>query len=110
MTKNLNNFEGIEIETFTNGKEIKDYLKATPEETAIFLFLDLRMPVMTGFEFLDWYEQNRTHKNLKIYVVSSTLKSNEIEQAKHYGCVEDFIEKPITADRLQSILQLPLKD
>lgn len=61
------------------------------------IFLDVNMPVMNGFEFLDalkakpdWYN----HTN--VYMLTSSLREEDKEQALTHSCVKRYFEKPIS--------------
>ena len=86
--------------------EVLDRIESeSPTECPDIMLLDLDMPVMNGFEFLDTYESklNRLNPNLKIYIVSTTLSTEEKEKAKSYKSVTDFIGKPIDPDRMEEV-------
>ena len=70
------------------------------------MFLDLNMPVMGGWEFLDEMTEKNyiTHfPNLKVIVLSSTIDPKDIEKSKSYPMVLDFLSKPITREMLESL-------
>lgn len=102
-----------EIITANNGEEALQYLdslKPNPldEETKKrpeFIFLDLNMPVMGGWEFLDRFsEANYPHYNTtKVVVLSSTIDPEDLEKAKKYNMVIDFLPKPITLNMLEQL-------
>ncbi len=78
--------------------EFKD--KASEENT--FVFLDINMPTLTGWEFLEIFDtfsfQLKSHFN--IYVLSSSIDPADIQRAKINPYVIDFIEKPLKKDFL----------
>ena len=93
-----------------NGKEamelIKDCaynLKNLPE----LIFLDIDMPIMDGFEFLEAYNnlEALNKKDIRIVILSSSDNPSEKLRAKLLG-VDDFLVKPIDADKLKLALQL----
>lgn len=100
-----------EIITSQNGEEALRYfntlkynnteseLKKHPQLT----FLDLNMPVMGGWEFLDQFnsEAFSEFKNIKIVVLSSTIDPEDLEKSKTYPMVIDFLSKPITLAMLE---------
>ncbi|MCS6832094.1 MAG: response regulator [Flammeovirgaceae bacterium] len=69
------------------------------------ILLDLDMPVMNGFEFLDTYEVKLRLLNpkIKIYIVSTTLNTEEKKRALSYKTVADFLSKPIEPELLETI-------
>ncbi|MFP4089229.1 MAG: response regulator [Cyclobacteriaceae bacterium] len=72
-----------------------------------FIFLDLNMPLMGGFEFLDEYESRNYHKlyPTRIYILSSSVSPSDIKRSKEYNTVNGFISKPLKTDELKKIIQ-----
>ena len=101
-TKVLLNYNcsfGSNIMVHEDGKEALENLVAmvnSGEELPDILFLDLNMPVMDGWEFLDEFTKLPLDKYPMIYIVSSSIDSNDIEKANEYSMVKDFIAKPLS--------------
>lgn len=74
------------------------------EETTV-IFLDLNMPVVNGFDFLDEIQKkhNAFSDKLSIYIMSSSVNFNDIERVKNYKIVEKFLNKPINKEIVDSI-------
>lgn len=72
----------------------------------VILFLDLNMPTMTGWEFLEAFDkmEEGLKKQYTIYILSSSIDPSDIERAKDNIYVKDFIEKPLNKDALKKIL------
>ena len=101
-----------QIDTALNGEKALTYLENLIEEEKdeiVFpelIFLDLNMPVMNGWEFLDAYLENgyyKTYTNTKVIVLSSTIDPKDIEKSKTYPMVMSFLSKPISTEMLKSI-------
>jgi len=62
------------------------------------ILLDINMPVMDGWDFLEWVKNNRHlfAKNVPIFMVSSSIDWRDIERAKSYESVMDYMSKPLT--------------
>ncbi|MDB5115443.1 MAG: hypothetical protein JWQ79_935 [Mucilaginibacter sp.] len=68
------------------------------------IFLDLRMPVMNGFEFLKEFEKLSIDKdNIKIFMLSSSLDPVDIKRSFDNKYVTQFIHKPLTKKVLEEL-------
>lgn len=67
------------------------------------IFLDLNMPVMGGWEFLDHFStvDYEEFSSIKVVVLSSTINPEDLDKAKQYTVVIDFLSKPITYSMLE---------
>lgn len=93
-----------------NGQEALEYydnLKLnTSEDFPELMFLDLNMPIMGGWEFLDNFidpKYKPYNEETKIIVLSSTIDPKDIEKVKNYPVIIDFISKPITKEMLEQL-------
>ncbi|CAD5252500.1 MULTISPECIES: response regulator [unclassified Imperialibacter] len=94
---------------FKNGAEAIKYMKpliSTSEELPDVILLDINMPVMDGWQFLDEFVKIKPmiKKKITIYMVSSSIDQADIEKAKTYQEVSDFIVKPVKEADLAKIL------
>jgi CheY-like chemotaxis protein len=99
-----------DIHAVTNGKEALRFLKekAAIRTVSVFpevIFLDLNMPVMDGFDFLD--QLNKTMPNLaiacKIYILTSSESPLDIDRCRRYD-IAGYISKPMTEEKLASVV------
>ena len=72
------------------------------QEISTLIFLDLNMPVMNGWEFLDVFERDYQHLCglVKIVILTSSIDTADIIRSRQYKIVSDYIPKPITADAI----------
>ncbi|KAA1243652.1 response regulator [Aquimarina sp. RZ0] len=96
---------------FHNGREALDFFIYSIENTendAIpqVILLDLNMPVMDGWEFLQEFRKIRKqiNSNIELYVVSSSIDNRDINRAKSIDVVSDYLTKPIKLDDFERIL------
>lgn len=98
-----------EIDTAINGENALNYFEnlITTEPISSnypqLIFLDLNMPVMNGWEFLDTFSKNQYLKfsKIKVIVLSSTIDPEDIQKSKQYPMVIEFLSKPITTEILE---------
>ena len=98
------------INVFGNGKDAIDYLKENLNNPDLFpeiIFLDLFMPIMDGWEFLEEYIKikPKTSNPTTIYVITSSVSEEDIIKAKSYSVVTDYIIKPTTKENFIAILE-----
>ncbi|MEQ3661433.1 MAG: response regulator [Flavobacterium sp.] len=70
------------------------------------IFLDINMPIMDGWGFLAEYVKLKPHigKKITIYMVTSSVDPADIKRAKQISEVSDYIVKPITYDKIKSVV------
>ncbi|WP_299112070.1 response regulator [uncultured Winogradskyella sp.] len=91
---------------YKNGKEALENLKPILKQEKNIpdvILLDINMPIMDGWQFLDEFIKVKTKKPITIFVVSSSIDPQDIEKAKKYSIVKDYILKPISPDMLTVI-------
>jgi CheY-like chemotaxis protein len=67
------------------------------------IFLDIRMPRMDGFDFLDNFTRMNTCKQVKIIMLTSSMRAEDKEKAFAYNAVVEYLEKPLTETLIQKI-------
>lgn len=104
-----------QVITAANGEIAIQYLER-PEvitennssENPLVILLDLNMPVMDGWEFLEQFSTtlySQHYKAAKVILLSSSIDPNDIERSKDFPMVSAFLPKPLTKEMLQTILE-----
>jgi CheY-like chemotaxis protein len=108
LTQNLLRVEGFSsvISTFDSGEAaLKKLFTQTLADIPRVVFLDLNMPVMNGWQFLDALAplKNKLKGRCHIFVLTSSLALADMEKAKSYDLVTGLIHKPIDSKEIHAI-------
>ena len=110
MSMTLETFTGVDkIIALYDGAEALDYMLDhlnKEEELPDIIFLDINMPIMDGFQFMEEYIKikPKVGKKITIYMVSSSVDPKDIERAKKINEISDYIVKPIKESQLETII------
>ena len=106
-------YDGGDIHFCVNGLEAIEYLRhlIIHEESSkplfpSIIFLDINMPELDGFGFLDEYRKlpKEFIINTRIIMLTSSLNDSDKNKALYYKEVKNYLQKPLGADRLNRIL------
>jgi CheY-like chemotaxis protein len=95
-----------DVHTFYNGKQalegIVDINKNAAKDQKVIIFLDLNMPLMSGWEFLQEFEKisPKLDINCNIHVISASLNPVDKERAEQNPNVISYISKPLSKETL----------
>ncbi|MCI4642115.1 MAG: response regulator [Flavobacteriaceae bacterium] len=100
-----------DVIVYHNGQDAINGLRNLVEEKKelpSLIFLDLNMPVMDGWEFLDDFITipNNNIEKVHVYVISSSIDANDFIRARNYEVVNNYILKPITPEDLVAVLKM----
>ena len=98
------------ISEFNDGQEALDHLVAIAgdnDRLPDIILLDLSMPIMDGWEFLEEYSRIAPSiaKKIKLYIFSSSISPHDIERANNINVVTDFITKPLFKEKFIEMIE-----
>lgn len=102
----------LSIKVFENGEDGLRYLiEAQDAQLRTLIFLDLEMPVMSGFEFLDVYENAIAYQEhyFTICLLSNQCNDGPAPLSSYSSCVLEQLPKPLTKERLETVLEQAAK-
>lgn len=95
-----------EVTDFISGKKALDYLKNSNDTEKNIILLDINMPEMNGFEFLDALLKHKSIncEQFNIFILTSSLNNKDKEQATQYPILKGYLEKPLDISNLQKLI------
>ena len=103
----VDSIESYEIKD--NGWDALEFLQACQEKDHFphLIFVDLNMPEMNGFEFIERYEGLfwTKHPQTRINVLSSSVSEKDRQRSLSYSCVSEYTYKPLTEQKIAEIIQ-----
>ena len=100
---------GLDVQTFEVPEKGLEYIakECLNNEYPTVLFLDINMPTWSGWDFLDNFEKldEKIKRQIKIYILSSSIDANDKHRARENKNVVDYIEKPLAEKTVLSMLE-----
>ncbi|HEX3801084.1 MAG TPA: response regulator [Verrucomicrobiae bacterium] len=94
------------IHRASNGAEAIEFIRkcASTDLLPQIIFLDLKMPVLNGFDFLDWLQKQNLASAIPTVVLSGSEQQKDIDRARQLGAT-DYLVKPIRVFDLNRVLR-----
>lgn len=98
------------VKTFLSAVDALDYLKNDKSEDYIrpnLIFLDINMPIMNGWEFIEEYEKldPSLQSDFVLIMLTTSLNPLDKEKARALNLIDDFQNKPLTCNGLLNIVE-----
>lgn len=89
-------------------EQLVEIQEKDPSKLPDYILLDINMPIMNGWEFLDEYKRLNLDPlgKSKIYIISSSVFSNDINKARSYPLVKDFVSKPLNVEKIKELFEV----
>ena len=102
--------EDLVLTFFSDSPAAYDHLRLLsaeqPEQLPDIIFMDIKMPILDGFEFLDRLQEDGflNDKPVDIFLLSSTLDSRDVKRAASYTNIKELVTKPLTVDKFRMLI------
>lgn len=109
----LEDAKDIRFQKAENGTEAINILKkinlqqsGQAEDWPEFIFIDLHMPDMSGYEFVELYQQQfgKEEQRARLYFLTSSVSQRDMKKSQEYSLVSGILPKPLTEDKLQELI------
>lgn len=104
----LEEMKDVSYQMAESGTVSLDYLEQwQAEQWPDLIFIDLHMPDMSGFEFIEKYLERfgKGRKATQLYILSSSISHRDQHQAERYSIIKGFLSKPLTEEILSELLE-----
>jgi CheY-like chemotaxis protein len=92
------------VEEYLDAEKAIERIRNLKIKDKVLILLDINMPVMNGWDFLNSYSEKFNNRNDKIVMLSSSIEAQDRQRAFSFDVVDGFLEKPLTPEKMKSIL------
>ncbi len=99
------------ISTFKDGEAALNFMKQAQSNTQApvsLILLDINMPIMNGWEFLDNLPRVSLNFTIPIIMLTSSIDQDDIKKSKQYKLIKGYFFKPIDEEKLDKIMNIAL--
>jgi CheY-like chemotaxis protein len=97
------------IETFLAARDALAHIAARPinSQDLTIIILDLMMPVMNGFQFIESFEKlpQALHDKYFMVALTSSMNKKDLNRLHNYLIVKDVLDKPFTAQKMNAVIK-----
>lgn len=90
-----------------NGRDALRHLLRDNPTRNVLVLLDLNMPIMNGWEFLDSIRCIEMLSNIRVVIISSSIDAADVKKSRHYPMVDRYIEKPTCMKTFKELMVNP---
>ena len=100
----------INIEEAGDGEEALSFLENCQHDFPDLIMVDINMPILNGFEFLQKYEDIfwKQHPQTLLYIITSSSADEDIEKSKRFASLKAFLTKPLKSEKAKSLCNMIL--
>lgn len=95
------------VQQFLSAQQALDFIKGNSLPSHTIMLIDIQMPIMNGFEFMEEFEKLSESIKQNYSCMFLTSSSNDLDRirAQKYPSIKQFINKPFTSDSLLTLLK-----
>lgn len=101
---------GEQVSIFMDGEAAINFIQshlADKDALPDIIFLDINMPIMDGWQFVEEFKKLDIGKDVALYMVSSSVDETDLKRSKEYRVINDYIIKPVGRNRFEQLLGIP---
>lgn len=97
-----------QVHSFEDAREALDFFSSAPRERKTLVFIDIQMPLMDGFAFVEAFEslQEPYRRYCDLFMLSSSINDLDMDRVKTYAQIRAFIQKPLKQSVLANYLRV----
>jgi len=99
-----------DVKSYMSASAALEHISTTPAPPAndkTMVLLDIQMPIMNGFDFMEAFEKlpEDVRAGYNVYMLSSSINENDLNRVKSFSSIKQFLNKPLTSSALAGILE-----